>query len=88
MAGEEVLINMSEMVSSLPPYLIDRFENLVMILGAVGIAFVVYVIYVVVKMVLGFKHNQRLKILIKKVDSLEKKIDILIKERKKKKDKK
>ena len=88
MAGEGVLINVSDVISSLPPYLMDRFDNLVMILGAVGIAFIVYVGYVVVKMILGFKHNKKLKILIKKVDSLERKIDILVKGKKHKTEKK
>jgi len=87
MAGD-VLVNMSELVSSLPPYVLDKFDNLVLILRAVGIAFIVYVIYVVIKMILGFRADKKLKILIKKVDSLEKKIDILVKGKKKKEKKK
>jgi len=86
MAGE-VLVNMSELVSSLPPYVLDRFGNLVLILQAVGVAFIVYVTYVVVKMVLGFRADKKLKILIKKVDSLERKIDVLVGGKKKKKEK-
>ena len=78
------MVNMSEVLNSLPLHIVERFESLVLILGAVGIAFIVYVIYVVVKMVLGFKHSNRLKILIKKVDSLEGKIDTLIKNKKEK----
>ena len=85
---EEVLINMSGVISSLPPYIIERFDNLVLLLKAVGIVFIVYIIYVIVKMVIGFKHNKRLKLLIKKVDSLEGKIDILVRDKKKKKRKK
>ena len=62
----EVLVNMSEVISSLPPYILDRFDNLVLVLKAVGIAFIIYVVYVIVKMVLSFKSSRRLKILIKK----------------------
>jgi hypothetical protein len=86
MAGD-ALINLSEVINSLPPYVVERFDNLVVILQAVGIAFIIYVIYVIVKMFLGFKSARRLRLLIKKVDSLERKIDLLIKVKKKKRKK-
>ena len=87
MAGD-TLVNMSELISSLPPYVLDKFDNLVIVLQAVGIAFIIYVIYVIVKIVLSFKANKKLKILIKKIDSLERKVDILVKGKKKKEKKK
>ena len=47
MAGE-VLVNMSDVISSLPSYIFERFDNLVLILQAVGIAFIVYIIYIII----------------------------------------
>jgi len=81
MAGE-VLVNMSDVISSLPSYIFERFDNLVLILQAVGIAFIVYIIYIIIKTILDFRNVKRLKVLVKKVDSLERKIDILIGDKK------
>lgn len=86
MAGD-VLVNMSDVVSSLPSYFFERFDNLVLILQAVGIAFIIYIIYIIIKTILDFRNVGRIKSLVKKVDSLEKKIDFLIKDKKKKKKK-
>jgi len=87
MAGE-VLVNMSDAISSLPSYVFERFDNLVLILQAVGIAFIIYIIYIIIKTILDFRNVGRIKILVKKVDSLEKKIDLLIRGRKIKEKKK
>jgi len=79
-----VLINLSEIINFLPQYIVDRFGSLVIILQAVGIAFIVYVIYVVIRMFLGFKTIGRLKIIEKKVVSIDKKLNKLLKDKKKK----
>ena len=88
MAGEGVLVNVTDVVSSLPQYIIDRLGSLIIILQAVGIAFVAYVLYVIVKMFLGFKNIKRLKVIEKRVNSIEGKLDVLIKGKKKKEKKK
>ena len=84
MVGEEVFVNVTEMIGSLPQHVIDKFGALVIILQAVGIAFIVYVIYIVIKMFMGFKNIRRLKVVEKSVRSIEKKLNILIKDKKRK----
>jgi len=79
MAGEDVLVNMTGVISSLPQYVIGRFGSLIIVLQAIGIVFIVYVIYVIFNMFLGFKSRKRMKVLIKKVDVIDKKLNILIK---------
>jgi len=69
MAGG-VLLDFTELISALPVDVIENISGFIMILKAVGIMAIVYFVYVIV---MGFFTYRR----IKKVDSIEKKIDIV-----------
>jgi hypothetical protein len=84
MAVEEVIGNLSGIVGSLPPHVVARISSLVTIFKAVGIAIIIYVIYVVVKFVINWKQAQGIKRIEKKLDSLERKIDFFVKGKNKK----
>jgi len=80
----EILVNMTEIINSLPPHIVGQIGTLITILKAVSIAFIVYVIYLVVKMIISWKGMKRLKFVEKKVKLIDKKLDILLKDGKKK----
>ena len=54
------------------------FSPITTILKAVGIAFVVYVIYLIVKSILNWRNRNRIKNIEKKVDEINKKLDSLV----------
>lgn len=82
-----VLINITEIISALPPNIADRLGTLITILKAVGIIFVVYFTYLIVNGIINWKGSRRLKFIEKKVKIIEKKLDLLLKGRKKEKKK-
>ena len=81
MAFEEVL-NFSGVILS--PETIAKVDGLITVLKAAGVIFIIYVAYLVVRMVLGWKSTRRIKKIEKKVNAIDKKLDRAL--RKKKKD--
>ena len=88
MAIGDGVLNLSEIIATLPPHIIARIETLVVVLKAVGIAFVVYVIYVFVMGFINYKRIRRQRAMEKKLIEIDKKLDILLKKDKKKDKKK
>ena len=82
MVTGEVVANLSDIISVLPPELGSRIGDLLIVLQAVGIAFVVYVAYLIVNFILNIKRYRKLNILEEKVDSVVKKLDRLLKKKK------
>jgi len=70
--------NASEIIEVITPALAEKIAPLITIFKAVGIAFIVYVIYLMVKMVLGWKNQKRIKRIEKKVNEIEKKLDLVL----------
>ena len=69
MAGD-ILFDFTKLISALPVDVIENISDFIMILKAVGIMAIVYFVYVII---MGFFTYCR----IKKVDSIEKKIDVV-----------
>jgi hypothetical protein len=69
MAGD-ILFDFTKLISALPVDVIKNISDFIMILKAVGIMAIVYFVYVII---MGFFTYRR----IKKVDSIEKKIDVV-----------
>ena len=80
MAIGEVVENLTSVLS---PELAARVGSLIIILKAVGVFAIVYVIYVVVMGILGFKSRKRMKSIAKKVDAIDRKLNKLLKAKKK-----
>ena len=70
MALNEFLVNLSELVSILPSEVLDKFLVLVLVLKVLGIAAIIYMVYVIVIGILTYRR-------IKKVDHIEKKADAI-----------
>ena len=80
MAGEEVVFNFSEIVSALPPHILESVGGLIVILKAAGVAMIAYVAYVILMGVVSFRRSERIKFIKEKVVSIDKKLNKLIKE--------
>ena len=71
--------NLSEFISSLPPEILEKAGGLITILKAAGVAFIIYVIYVIIMAVVSFRRSRRLKIIEKKINSIDNKLDKILK---------
>lgn len=81
-------LNLSEVITSLPPSIWEGIGNLITILKAIGIFFIIYFVYLVVNGVFSWKRNKSIKNIEEKVCILEKKLDSLIGQKNKKEKKK
>ena len=78
-------VNISDVLVVLPSSVADNLGGIILFLKAIGAVFIVYVIYLIVRMIIGWKTSNRVKKIEKKVDSIDKKLDRLLKDKKKKK---
>lgn len=74
----------SVILNNLPKIITDKFGFFITILKAAGIGFLIYLVYLIFKGILGWKDRNRLKKIESRVEIIDQKIDILIKGRKKK----
>jgi len=72
-----------EVVSVLPQNVLAQVEGLVTIFKAVGIAVLVYIVYLLVMGIFTFKRIKRMRFIEKKVKEIDKKLDRLLKKKKK-----
>ena len=80
-------MNFTEIMSILPPQITDKIETLIVVSKILGIVFIIYIIYLFLKVIADFRRGKRLKFIEKKVKVIDQKLDILIKEKKKKRKK-
>lgn len=85
MVGEEIAFNLTEFISMLPPQIIEKIDGFVIVLKAVGVAVIAYVVYIIGMGFVNFRRAKRVKNIEKKIDSIDKKLDVLLKAKKKKK---
>ena len=83
MVIENLLANLTGITNVLPPHIANMIETSMVILKTIGIAFLVYVIYIFIRIIMDFKRNKRIKLIEKKVNIIDKKLDILLKKKKK-----
>ena len=76
------ILNGTELNSSffevLPPEIISKIGGLITILKAAGIVFIAYMIFWIIRWILGFKRNRRINKTYKKVKIIDKKVDVLL----------
>ena len=72
------ILNMTQVTDSLNRTLLSSIEPLVAIFQIVGIALLVYIIFLIIKAMFRWKTMSRIVKMSKSVDSLNKKMDILI----------
>lgn len=71
-------IDTSSMLSNIP-----GIDLLVKILQAVGIVFLIYLVFQIIRAITGINTSRRLKKIANGVESIDKKLDVLIGKRKK-----
>jgi len=74
-----------EVISVLPANVLARVEGLVTIFKFVGIAVIVYVIYLLMMGLFTWRRFRRMRRIEKKVNAIDKKLNVLLKDNKKKK---
>jgi len=80
--GVDIMANLSEFVSVLPSDVAGSVLSFITVLKAVGIALIVYVVYLVVMAVVNFRRVKKLKVIERKVDSIDRKLSLLIRRKK------
>jgi len=73
------LENITNLWSNLPPELLAPFEKLITILQVAGIVIIVYILYILIKGILGWRRNKRIDITYERVLEIDRKLDELLK---------
>jgi len=74
--------NVSEFVNTLPVPVAEGLLGLITVLKAIGIAFIVYLVYTILNGVISWRGSRRIKKIETKVDSIDKKLNLLLKKKK------
>lgn len=83
---QEVIGNISQQMSgTIGPVLSSTLSPIMPILQAVGIAFLVYLIFLIIKAIVGINSSLRLKRIAQNVEEINAKLDKLINKKEKKK---
>ncbi len=83
MVTGDVVMNFSEVVTSLPPGITENFGGLITFLKAASVAFIIYVAYLIFVGVLRWREYGKVKKIEKTVESIEKKLNSLGRKKKK-----
>ncbi len=79
----EIFINnrgiIYEAVKNLPPELYSSFNNLITILKAVGIAFIIYLFFLIANIIMNIRRNMMIKRIYEKVNGMEEKLSKVLK---------
>lgn len=65
--------------SNLPPQLLAPFEKLITILQVAGIIILIYILFLLIKGILGWRRNRRIDKTYEKVLEIDKKLDEVLK---------
>ena len=82
MAAGEAGVNFTEFVLGLPPNILNNFNTLMTIFKAVGIMALIYFVYLIFIAIISFRRRKLLKHIERKIDSVDRKLDKLLKKKK------
>ncbi len=82
MADVNLSPNLSDIVKAFPPEITQSFGNLITILKAASIIFIIYIIFLIVSAFLDMKSKLRIKRMDEKLDRIESNLDKLVKHKK------
>ncbi|MGC9309708.1 MAG: hypothetical protein ACP5D2_03380 [Candidatus Nanoarchaeia archaeon] len=75
----------NEVINALPVFISEQLTFITNLLKALGVAFILYIIYMIIRGILRWKDRKRLIRVEEKIDNLEKKVDKILKNKKSKK---
>ena len=78
----EVINDTKGLVDQLFPLIMDKLEPIMIVIQAVGVALIVYIIYLIFKAVGNYKHRKRIKKIEKRVNDIDSKLDLLLEKHK------
>jgi len=79
-------LSITDLINGLSPELINRIDSLVLLLQAAGIILIGYLVFLVVKGILGIIRGRKIDKIYKKVYEIERKLDKVLEGRKYKKE--
>jgi hypothetical protein len=82
-----ILLNQTNFVKSFPPEISSSILGLITLIKTIGIIFLVYLLFLIVRSIFNVIRNRRIKIIYEKVIEMDKKLDVLIDKQKKHKKK-
>jgi hypothetical protein len=85
---KNIFLTNSSIFQNLPPELVAKLNGLIIIVKAIGIIFILYLVFLIVKSIFGIRRNMRINKTYYKVNEISDKLDILLKNRGMKKIKK
>ncbi len=77
MAFDEVSNELADLISAFPAEVSDRMLDLIFVFKAVGIAAIIYMIYVVVMGVFTYRRMRKVEEIEKKADKIGKKVNLI-----------
>ena len=84
----EVAINNSELLKELWPFVLQQIRPVTWVVQAVGVAFIIYILYLILKWVIALKDRKRMKNIEERVERIESKLDKLLSRKSERKDNK
>ena len=82
LTGVKEILDLNSSIGVMPPELVSKFAALMTILKALGIVFLIYVIFLIVKSILGIRRNRKINKMYDKINEIDSKLDSLIKKSK------
>ena len=74
----EPIINTTEFIKGISPAILDKLSPLITIFKAVGIALLIYIIFLILKALFSWRASHRIKKIAKNVEEINEKMDVLI----------
>lgn len=72
----------SDFLANLPPELMSKITGLITILKVTGIAIIIYIIILIIKWFFNIRRNIRINKIYKKIEIIDKKLDLLLEKKK------
>ena len=69
---------LTAVVQNLPPEVIDKLGSLIFLAKTVGVIFIIYLIFLLVRSIFAIKTGVRIKKMSKQIDKIEKKLEELL----------
>jgi hypothetical protein len=85
MASVGMIENMSDLFTSLPPNILDSMVGLITILKALGVVFILYILFAIINGIVTWLRYKRIKRIEDKMLLMDRKLDLILKKENKNK---
>ena len=75
-------INPGEIIKALPPEIISKIDFLINFGKIIGILFLIYIVFLIIKAIFNLIRDRRIKKIYQKVIEIDEKLDLLLKNKK------